>query len=192
MWLSLLGNTIFFTGLIIISLMKYRMFIQAYSIRRQRTIINAILIYIFKAFDTITKEDQRYLIFPLHPRTKNNLTNEIQLLIDQNNFIKIIEPQSYLDMICLQQNAMMVFTDSGGMQKESYLLKTPCVVMRNETEWTELITNGNNILSGTNSDEIINAYKMLRSKNDFTFPALYGDGNAAENICNIIAQQFSQ
>ena len=146
---------------------------------------------IFKAFDTITKEDQRSLYLPLHPRTRNNLTNEIQQLIDKNKLIKIIEPQSYIDMMSLQQNALIVFTDSGGMQKESYLLKTPCVVLRNETEWTELILNGNNILAGTNTDQIINAYKLLRLKNDFTFPVLYGDGNAAERICNIIVQQFS-
>lgn len=145
---------------------------------------------IFKAFDAITKQETIPLLVPLHPRTKNNLNKEVQQLIN-NGLIKIIDPVSYLEMIALQENAAMVFTDSGGMQKESYLLKTPCVVLRNETEWTELILNGNNILSGTDSEKICKAYKTLSEKNDFVFPALYGNGNAAEKICEIIVQQFS-
>ncbi len=162
------------------------------TIHRADTADNSVRLQsVFKAFDEITKCDSVSLFVPLHPRTKNNLNNEIQEIVNSNSLINIIEPVSYLDMLALQQNACMVFTDSGGMQKESYLLKTPCVVLRNETEWTELIENGNNILSGTDVDLIKNAYKKLSAKNDFAFPALYGDGKAAEKICEIIVQQFS-
>ncbi len=146
---------------------------------------------VFNALDNITTQENISLIIPLHPRTKNNMNNGLKQLINNNALIKIIDPVSYIDMMALQQNALMVFTDSGGMQKETFLLKTPCVVLRNETEWTELILNGNNILSGTRSDEIQSAYKKLSAKNDFTFPSLYGDGNAAAKICEIIVKQFS-
>lgn len=143
---------------------------------------------IFEAFEMIATETNLPFIIPIHPRTKNNLPSN--LFQSPNLRLKIIEPVSYLNMIALQQNAKLVFTDSGGMQKESFLLKTPCIVLRNETEWTELVQFGNNLLCGTDKEAIYNAFKTQIAKNEFTFPSLYGEGDAAEKVCKIIVQQF--
>ena len=102
----------------------------------------------------------------------------------------MVEPVSFLDMIALQANCRLILTDSGGVQKESYFFKKPCVVLRTETEWTELVENGNNILAINSTEEIINAFNLLYHKHDFTYPLFYGDGKAAEFICKKILSQI--
>jgi UDP-N-acetylglucosamine 2-epimerase len=94
--------------------------------------------------------------------------------------LKIIDPVGYFDIIALEKSARMILTDSGGIQKEAYWLKVPCVTLRDETEWLETIQAGWNILTGANSAKIIKAAKTF--KTPAKHPNLYGNGKAAEKI----------
>lgn len=118
------------------------------------------------------------VILPIHPGTKKKLKN--YNLFDYNN-IKIIDPVGYLDMIVLQKNASKIATDSGGIQKEAYFHGVPCITMRDETEWVELLEVGANELTGSNTEKIIQALKK-----DFSFSEknIYGDGSTAKKIIN--------
>ena len=129
---------------------------------------------IFFALTKIAEEQQ--VVLPLHPRT--------QKIVEQNNIdtinLTIVEPVGYLQMVWLISNCTMVMTDSGGLQKEAYFFKKPCITMRDETEWVELIDSGMNILVGANEESIINAYKSALTQFNFE-TKLYGK-NAAQNI----------
>jgi UDP-N-acetylglucosamine 2-epimerase len=115
-------------------------------------------------------------IFPVHPRTA-------KLLPSQIGDIKIVEPLPYLDMLRLVSAAGVVLTDSGGLQKESYLAHVPCVVLRDETEHTELVRDGWSILAGADRSKIIQATEhMLYAPRPPYDESLYGDGHAAEKI----------
>jgi UDP-N-acetylglucosamine 2-epimerase len=116
------------------------------------------------------------MIFPAHPRTA-------KLLPPQIGDIQIIEPLPYLDMLRLVSTASVVITDSGGLQKESYLAHVPCVVLRDETEHTELVRDGWSILTGADRDKIIQATEhMLYAPRSPYDESLYGDGHVAEKI----------
>jgi UDP-GlcNAc3NAcA epimerase len=119
------------------------------------------------------------VVMPIHPRT--------QKILDKNNLklnIDLIDPVGFFDMIELLKNCQLVLTDSGGLQKEAYFFQKHCVTLRDETEWTELIDNGYNVLAGANTETIINAVDtMTRRTSDFT-KKLYGDGQAGELILN--------
>ena len=79
-------------------------------------------------------------------------------------------------------------TDSGGLQKEAYFFKKPVIILRPETEWVEIVENGAGIITDANTDNIINAYQYFEEKKDLTFPAIFGDGKAAEFICEKILE----
>jgi UDP-GlcNAc3NAcA epimerase len=132
------------------------------------------------------------LVLPLHPRTKNKilfLDQKLQDRIDQCSFFLIIEPVSYLDMIALEKNAKLIITDSGGVQKEAYFFKKPCIILRNETEWIEIIKTGSSILVGSNEKKIVNAFSEINGKN-YNYPEIFGDGNASIFICDKILNNF--
>ena len=131
---------------------------------------------IFEALDEISKDIQ--VILPLHPRTKKILT---QNNINPKN-ITIIEPVGYLEMVWLLDNSKMVITDSGGLQKEAFFFKKPCITLRDETEWVELVENNFNILAGANKEKILNLYKNHKFNDCFEID-LYGNGKASEIIC---------
>lgn len=98
-------------------------------------------------------------VFPLHPRTRKALEKE-NLMKNYSSLIRFIEPAKYLDMVMLEQNASVIVTDSGGVQKEAYFFKVPCVTLRDETEWTELLTAGwNKICPPVNPQVIANSVK---------------------------------
>ena len=136
---------------------------------------------IFLALHEISK---KYLIkLVLHPRTKLKL-NEFKIQISKN--IKVISPLSYVENISLLNNSIMLITDSGGMQKESYFLKKKCLTLRDDTEWTELIDLKCNILTGSNKEKIINSFnKLIASNPDFS-SQIYGDANSRFIIANKI------
>lgn len=119
------------------------------------------------------------VVLPLHPRTKKVIDN----LNIQTNNIKIIEPVGYLEMVWLINNCRLVITDSGGLQKEAFFFHKPCVTLRDETEWTELVDNGFNILVGANRDKIINTVESshLLFSNSYNID-LYGSGDASKII----------
>lgn len=120
------------------------------------------------------------IIFPIHPRTSNYLKNAG---ISFSKEVKIVSPVGYLDMLFLIKNARIVLTDSGGVQKEAFFLKTPCVTMRNETEWVETVSLGWNILAGAKKDQICNAVaKFAENPPPAPKTSPYGDGNASEKI----------
>lgn len=150
--------------------------------------LNAIFSSIYK----IAESDKKQFIIPLHPRTskilKTNLSESLYNKINKSNFIKIIEPVSFLDMIVLEKNADLIFTDSGGVQKEAYFFKKNCVVFRPETEWVELVENGNAIIADANESKIIDAYKILSSRIVNSYPQFYGNGKSAELICKKILE----
>ena len=126
--------------------------------------------------------DNRF-IFPVHPRTDKVLK---QHNIKLASHIKMIEPIGYLEMIAYEMACKAVMTDSGGVQKEAFFFKKPCITLRDTTEWVELVTNGWNTLTGADTDKIISAVKNLQAPVEY--PILYGDGNCAEKICNILKQ----
>lgn len=143
---------------------------------------------IFSALAHIASSSGLKMLVPLHPRTKKNIE---QLEIDESK-IKIIAPVSFLEMISLEKNAAIILTDSGGVQKEAYFFQKPCVVLRNETEWTELLEAGTTLLAGSNTESIISAFSLLMQKrSDLQFPPLYGEGNAASFICEHLIKSFS-
>lgn len=137
---------------------------------------------IFKALYQIAAEQGYKLIIPLHPRTSKllhaNLNAILLQSIEQCENIKIIAPVSYLEMIMLEKHASLLMTDSGGVQKEAYFFQKPCVILRSETEWVEIVEQKAGIVSDADTDKILEAFNTL-IKNNIYFPSLYGDGNAA-------------
>ncbi|MGQ0811531.1 MAG: non-hydrolyzing UDP-N-acetylglucosamine 2-epimerase [Nitrospiraceae bacterium] len=123
------------------------------------------------------------VILPLHPRTRKALRTHG---IDTGQNVRCLEPLSYLDMIQLQRHAACVLTDSGGVQKEAYYLRVPCVTLRDETEWVETVTVGWNVISGTTPIGIIEAVHKMAVCHA-VHPDLYGDGTAAEQIVEILS-----
>ena len=94
------------------------------------------------------------VVLPMHPRTRAALAHTD---IEVDAPVRVIEPVGYLDMLALEQQARMVLTDSGGVQKEAYLLGVPCVTLRDETEWVETLEGGWNVLAGDDADRILAA-----------------------------------
>lgn len=136
------------------------------------------LFNIFKAFSELDK----HVLLPLHPRTKRLIEN---LDIDFKNII-IIKPVGYLLMLYLTSNAYMVVTDSGGLQKEAYFLKTPCTTLRDQTEWVETLGNSWNVLSQIDVEEIKTKVQREITCLQHPQPKSFGDGHAAEKICQAI------
>jgi UDP-GlcNAc3NAcA epimerase len=122
------------------------------------------------------------VILPLHPRTKKLLKGR-DVFVPKN--IHIVEPVGYLEMVWLESHCKMVATDSGGVQKEAYFHGKPCVVLREETEWVELVEAGANLIAGSDSDLIFKSLKKLVS-NYSDFAPLYGSGNSAEQIVDFV------
>jgi len=117
------------------------------------------------------------VVVPLHPRTRAALMGTD---IEVEPPVLLIEPVGYLDMIALEADARAVLTDSGGVQKEAYLLGVPCVTLRDETEWDETLADGWNVLAGTDARRIIEAARRPRPAGEP--PAVFGDGHAAERM----------
>jgi UDP-GlcNAc3NAcA epimerase len=145
---------------------------------------------LFSSIEKISRENKVRVILPLHPRTakllSQNLSFEIFERLTANNLIKIIPPVSFLEMIALEKNASLIMTDSGGVQKEAFFFKKPCIILRPETEWVELVECGSAIIADADEKKIIEAYEFYSNKNDFVFPSIFGDGKASEFICGEI------
>ena len=139
---------------------------------------------IFKALFQLSKECQ--VVLPLHPRTakllKTNLSEDLQRQIFDSPSIKLIPPVSFLEMIALERHAQLVTTDSGGVQKEAYFFKKPCIILRPETEWVEIVETGNAILSDADESRIMQAWQHFKNNPPTSFPEIFGDGHAAEFI----------
>ncbi len=145
---------------------------------------------IFSALKNIAENQNLNIVLPIHPRTskllKNNLSTGLYQAIKNKPLIKIISPVSFLDMIVLEKNTEMIFTDSGGVQKEAYFFQKPCIIMRSETEWKEIVENKAAIVTDADEKRILNAYEHFKKSNKILFPPIFGDGKASEFICKEI------
>ncbi len=122
------------------------------------------------------------IVFPAHPRTRKALE---ALGVTFKSHVRIIDPVGYFDMLVLEENARLIATDSGGVQREAYNLNIPCLTLRDETEWVETVGSGWNRLVGTSPDAILAAWHTFAPPADH--PSIFGDGHAAEHIVEIIA-----
>jgi len=149
---------------------------------------------IFRALLHISENKNLKIVLPIHPRTKGKmeelLDKELLQKIKDSGSILIIPPAGFLDIIALEKNARIIISDSGGLQKESFFFKKPCVILREQTEWVEIIENGNALLAGSDFQRIIDSFSVLFEKTDFTFPDFYGDGDAASFICKKIVEDL--
>ena len=149
---------------------------------------------IFRALLRIQKTSNLKIVLPLHPRTKEKLNSHLDenLLteLNQNKNFKIIPPIGFLDIISLEKNARLIITDSGGLQKEAFFFQKPCIILRDQTEWIEIVENGNAMIAGADEQKIGKCFEQLMKKTNFTYPNLYGDGNAANFICKKITEEL--
>jgi len=128
---------------------------------------------IIEAFNKIDTK----IVLPLHPRTKKIIkSNDIKI----SDNIDIIDPIGFYEMLSLETNCKCIITDSGGVQKEAYFSKKPCITLREKTEWVETTESGWNVLVGTDTHKIINAYKNLNIPK--AYESFYGNGNTADRI----------
>ncbi len=149
---------------------------------------------ILDAINDISISESIHVVFPMHPRTTASLEKgeySASKHIKENKLFHVITPASFLEMHLLEKRCSMIFTDSGGVQKEAFFLRKPCIVLRHETEWVELIECGNSLLVDANAERIKDAYEQYKGKKKISYPALYGDGNAADFICKEIIRNFS-
>ena len=122
------------------------------------------------------------VVLPLHPRTRERL--EAAGLMERLDGIKLVPPLGYLDFLKLARHARAVLTDSGGVQKEAYLLGVPCVTLRDTTEWVETVETGWNTLVDLDRDAALAA---LERRHPAERPELYGGGHAAERVCEVLS-----
>jgi len=125
------------------------------------------------------------IVFPVHPRTRGAL-QKLDAQFGDN--IRLIEPVGYYDMMMLEENARIIATDSGGVQREAYFLSKPCLTMRDETEWIETVQVGWNKLVSVNVEQILHEWKSFMPPTEH--PPIFGDGTAGEKIANILNQVY--
>jgi UDP-N-acetylglucosamine 2-epimerase (non-hydrolysing) len=123
------------------------------------------------------------LVFPCHPRTER-YSKDYGLWNRLVENARVIKPVGYLDMLVLEKNAKKILTDSGGVQKEAYIFKVPCITLRNTTEWTETVEDGWNVLAGANKENVVKMSNEFEPGNKQR--SVFGEGNASEKIVKII------
>jgi len=136
---------------------------------------------IIETLKLVSNKFKYQIVFPVHPRTKNNI---IKADIDTNDIL-IIDPLGYFDFLALIYNSSLILTDSGGIQEEACILKKPCITLRENTERPETVTVGSNILTGLDQDKIIDAVNYWQN-NPNTWVNPFGTGNTSEQIINIL------
>ena len=144
---------------------------------------------------------ERPTVFAMHPRLRHKLNQEreyadLNRALTAAHHVRIVNPLPYLDMLNLESNAQLVMTDSGGVQKEAYFVGTPCLTLRDETEWNETLTGGWNRLVGSSPEKILPLVESLWSNNGAT-PAgkpmlsVFGDGKASDRMVQILQETES-
>ena len=140
-----------------------------------------------EALNTIAAHEQ--IVLPLHPRTRQRITENAKTIADYPN-IRFIEPIGYGTMAALTKNAQLVVTDSGGLQKEAYFHKTPCLILREETEWVELTENGWSRLIACNPVDLLDAHATHAAPTALDDHLPFGNGTAAQSICEVIIESI--
>lgn len=147
---------------------------------------------IVEALVELADNSGRRLVLPLHPRTTKmigtSLDPDLRAKFQGHDKIEIIPPVSFLEMTLLEAYCDLVITDSGGVQKEAFYLQKPCIVLRGETEWVELVDNGTCMLADADKGRILGAYEALIDKTDLSFPEIYGNGHTSEFIIGQLVQ----
>lgn len=142
----------------------------------------------------LAERNRKVIAFPMHPRTKkaieNYLSSDLFEAFTKHAYVKIMEPASFIEMIALEKSCELVITDSGGVQKEAYFFEKPCLILRSETEWVEIVEQGAAIVVDADEEKLNQSYNLLQSKS-LTFPKLFGDGKSAEFICKKIEEELS-
>lgn len=155
--------------------------------RAENTENDASFISLIKAFTDLSEFQ---IVFPIHPRTEKILKNKgIYQKLQSCKNVLLISPMGYIDFIHLVNNASKVITDSGGLQKEAYLLSVPCITIRRNTEWTETVRDGWNILTDTNTEKIVHAIRKWIPENKTQNP-IFGDGNTSKTIKRILLDEI--
>lgn len=161
------------------------------TLHRQENVDN--LENLKRLLDAIVKLKKLVVIFPLHPRTRKQLRSfNLYTKLKEQKHVKLIEPVSYLENISLIKNANLIMTDSGGMQKEAFWLKTPCITLRENTEWVETVQLGANYLLDSNTERIVKTAKeIIENEEELCkklekLPNPFGDGRASQKILKII------
>jgi UDP-N-acetylglucosamine 2-epimerase len=134
--------------------------------------------------DAFARLTESAIIVPAHPRLRKAL-ERFNLPVSAN--VRLIAPVGYLEMISLTASARLVLTDSGGLQKEAYVLEVPCVTLRADTEWVETLETGWNRLVGTDSARIVEGVQQALTARPAAHPDIYGTGHAGEHIVEVLA-----
>lgn len=158
--------------------------------RPSNTDVEENLVQILGALKGIAAEKQIPVVLPLHPRTAR-IIGEMKgsaapLVNDPSGLVRLIPAVSFLDMISLEAGASVILTDSGGVQKEAWFMEKPVVVLRQETEWVEIIESGNGRLVGSDRAMIMDATRQYLESPPRSFPPLFGDGHAAREILKVL------
>ncbi len=150
---------------------------------------------IIKALLDISEKDRIKVVLPLHPRTSKlldkNLDASTYKRLNDSQWVEVIPPASFFDIIELERNSRIIMTDSGGVQKEAFFFERPCVILRPETEWTEIVEHGAGIIADADYSYIINAYNDLVNR-EVKFPPLFGDAHAAGHILDEISSYLDK
>lgn len=149
---------------------------------------------LFESLLLVCEKKSVNVVLPLHPRTKKSMEEHLNkaLLekVKNTSGLIICDPLPFLDMIMLEKNCLLVMTDSGGVQKEAFYFEKPCIILRKETEWVELLNNGAAILTDVDKDKILAAYTTFESAKP-NYPKIFGDGHAAEFICTELVKHLA-
>ena len=149
------------------------------------------LIYIFEALKILSEKSKKKIVFPIHPRTKKQILKifgKSFFELELSDFL-VLPPVSFLDTIMLISNADTIVTDSGGIQKEAYFFNKKSLVLREETEWIEIIEDNAAILVGAKKDRIIEGYYKIKSLKP-SFKPIFGNGMAGLFICKTILKEL--
>ena len=150
---------------------------------------------IFTALTDLLERHQLQVVLPVHPRLskcmENHLAPDLRERIHRSKGFHLIPPAGFLDMIMLERNARIVLTDSGGVQKEAYFFGRPCVILRPETEWVELVENGQAVIADAEPSRISDAADRFLNDGTPVCPPIFGDGHAAETICERLLADLS-
>ena len=197
-------NTLFFAEL---AEKKKSQFLEGLAVERNNFILATIhreantddlvrLETILKTLKSLSEDYSINFVMPLHPRTTNTLKSNLEPFYNELlgcRYIKIIPPVSFLEMTLLEKTARLIITDSGGVQKESHFFKKPCLVLRKETEWIELVKNGTAVLVDGDPEIIRSEFdRFMKSNAILNYPGFYGDGKTSEFILKEIMLMFEK
>jgi UDP-GlcNAc3NAcA epimerase len=176
------------SGILAANSLEPKKYVLATVHRAENTDDPARLKAIFDSLHGVAREMP--VVLPLHPRTKKQLELlDSQLITHYSSHITFIDPVGYLDMVALETSAAVIATDSGGVQKEAYFHGVPCVTLRDETEWSELVEAGWNRLAVPGSSDVLNVIlASVGSRGRDIRP--YGEGRAAELIVEKLVDLF--